>query len=74
VKGPKPPVDRLTITPPVIRDAKSTLVLVTGADKANALARVFDPTYAPESTPGQLALAGIWIVDQPAASRLGART
>ncbi len=73
VRAPKPPSDRLTITPPVILDARQTVVLVAGADKADALARVLDGPYAPDRTPGQLARAGIWIADSAAAARLGAR-
>jgi len=73
VRAPKPPLDRLTITPPVILDAGLALVLVAGADKAAALARVFDGTYDPNRTPGQLARAGVWIADRAAAARLGAR-
>ena len=73
VWAPKPPLDRLTITPQVILDAGLALVLVAGAEKADALARVFDGTYAPDRTPGQLARAGVWIADSAAAARLGAR-
>jgi 6-phosphogluconolactonase len=40
VRGaPKPPPERITITMPVIRRARHTLLLVTGADKREALAR-----------------------------------
>jgi 6-phosphogluconolactonase/glucosamine-6-phosphate isomerase/deaminase len=63
----------LTITPPVILDAGLTCVLVTGADKADALARAVDGPYATDSTPGQLARAGLWIADTAAAARLEAR-
>jgi 6-phosphogluconolactonase len=72
VRGPKPPLDRLTITPPVILDALQTIVLVAGADKAEALARAIDGPIAPHRTPGQLARAGLWIADTAAAGRLEA--
>jgi 6-phosphogluconolactonase len=72
VGAPSPPPDRLTITPPVILDARLTFVLVEGADKADALARALDGPYAPGGTPGQLARAGLWIVDAAAATRLEA--
>lgn len=40
VRGaPKPPGERVTLTLPLLRGARFTLLLVTGADKANALAR-----------------------------------
>lgn len=74
VRGtPAAPLDRLTITPPVILDARLTLVLVAGEDKAEALARAIESQYAPENTPGQLARAGLWLADSAAAARLEAR-
>ena len=72
-RAPQPPLDRLTITPPVILEAGLALVLVAGADKAEALARVLNSPYAPDHTPGQLARAGVWIADTAAAARLGTR-
>jgi 6-phosphogluconolactonase len=73
VRAPRPPLDRLTITPPVILAARLTVVLVEGTNKAGALARAVDGPYAPDSTPGQLARAGLWIADTAAATRLEAR-
>jgi 6-phosphogluconolactonase len=72
VRAPRPPLDRLTITPPVIRGARLTVVLVEGADKADALARAISGPYAPAGTPGQLARAGLWIADTAAAARVEA--
>nr|MBA3317836.1 6-phosphogluconolactonase [Gemmatimonadales bacterium] len=73
VRAPRPPVDRLTITPPVIRVARRTIGLVAGANKAAALSRVIDGPYAPVRTPGQLARSGLWIADRAAAARLEVR-
>jgi 6-phosphogluconolactonase len=73
VNAPVPPRDRLTITPPVIRDARLVIGLVAGAEKASALARVIDGPYDPRRTPGQLARAGLWIADVAAAAQLEAR-
>ena len=73
VRAPAPPLDRLTITPPVILAARLTIALVAGADKAAALARVIAAPYAPSHTPAQLARAGLWIADTEAAARLEAR-
>ena len=39
VRGPTPPALRLTITPPVIAAAETVFVLVSGAEKAPAVAR-----------------------------------
>ena len=38
--SPKPPPERITLTLPVIARARHTLLLATGAEKADALARV----------------------------------
>jgi 6-phosphogluconolactonase len=73
VTAPKPPPERLTITPPVIRAARLTIGLVSGAGKAEALARVMDGPDDPDGTPGSLAREGLWIVDTAAAARLAAR-
>ena len=73
VTAPKPPLERLTITPPVIRAARLTVGMVSGAAKAEALARVMDGPDDPDQTPGRLARDGLWIVDTAAAARLAAR-
>jgi 6-phosphogluconolactonase len=38
--SPKPPPERITLTMPVLRRARFTLLMATGADKAEALAKV----------------------------------
>ena len=73
VTAPKPPPERLTITPPVVRAARLTVGLVAGAGKAEALARVVDGLDDFDQTPGCLARDGLWIVDTAAASQLAAR-
>ena len=73
VLAPARPLDRLTITPPVILGARLTVGLVTGPEKAEALARVIAGPYAPSRTPAQLARGGLWIADTAAAARLEAR-
>lgn len=70
VVGPKPPPKRLTITPRVIDAARNVLVLVTGAGKAEALARAAHGELDPTSLPIQLARRGTFYVDAAAASAL----
>jgi 6-phosphogluconolactonase len=70
VVGTKPPAERLTITPPVIEAAQRVAVLVTGADKAAAVARALEGPLAPREVPAQLARRGAWFVDRAAAGRL----
>jgi 6-phosphogluconolactonase len=73
VTTPKQPPERLTITPPVIRAARLTIGLVSGAAKAEALAQVMDGPDDPDQAPGRLARDGLWIVDSAAAAGLAAR-
>jgi 6-phosphogluconolactonase len=73
VIGPKPPPERLTITPPVVLSARHRIVLASGAGKADAIARALEGPWDPEKTPIQLAKRGAWFVDPPAASKLSSR-
>jgi 6-phosphogluconolactonase len=70
VMGPKPPLRRMTITPPVIETARDVLVLVSGAGKARTLARALEGPVDVAALPVQVALAGTWIVDAAAAGHL----
>ena len=65
-----PLAPRLTITPPVIDRAKRVMVLVSGLDKAAAVARALDGPDQPEVFPIQLARHRMWILDRAAASAL----
>lgn len=73
VTGPKPPNPRLTVTPPVIEAARELVVLVSGAGKAEALARALEGVLDPSAVPAQLARRGTWLVDDAAAARLRER-
>lgn len=73
VVGPKPPPERLTITPPVIAAARAVAVIVTGVGKAAAVARALEGAPAPHEWPVQLARGGVWFLDRDAASRLTRR-
>jgi 6-phosphogluconolactonase len=72
VRGPKPPLPRMTITPPVVESARDVLVLAAGEGKAEALARALEGPLDVRACPAQLARPGTWIVDREAASRLRA--
>lgn len=70
VVGPKAPLHRLTVTPPVIAAAREKIILVSGADKAGAVAHALEGPDQPDQCPAQLARDGIWIMDRAAASGL----
>ncbi len=73
VASPKPPGQRITITGPVIAAARQAVMLVTGAEKAAAVARALDPDAPPPSqVPAVLARPphGVWFLDPAAAARL----
>ena len=66
VIGSKPPPQRLTITPPVIKSAGRLLVMVEGAGKAEAVRRALEVGDVPVA----LAREGDWLMDREAASLL----
>lgn len=70
-RGPKPPHERLSVTPEVIRSARSCVVLAAGAAKASAVARSLEGPQDLGGCPAQLARDRIWILDRDAAELLG---
>jgi len=70
VVGPKPPPERLTITPPVITRAREVVVLATGAGKAPVIARALSGSADPADLPIVLARHGTWVLDTAAASQV----
>jgi 6-phosphogluconolactonase len=72
VTGPSQPAERLTLTPPALASARAKLILVSGANKADVLARVLVGPLDVKQFPAQLARDGIWLVDKAAAARLPA--
>ncbi|MEO8905460.1 MAG: 6-phosphogluconolactonase [Polyangiaceae bacterium] len=70
VIGPKPPPQRLSITPPVIEAAEFCLVLASGAGKADAVRRALREPLNIDSTPSGLARNGLWLLDHAAAAKL----
>jgi len=63
VIGHKPPMQRLTITPPVIRGARHLLVMARGEEKAEAVRWAL----AEGRVPATLAASGDWLLDREAA-------
>jgi 6-phosphogluconolactonase len=72
VKGAKPPPWRLTVTPPVLREARRLLVLGAGAGKADAVANALAGGDFLEVPARLAARAGAtWLLDVSAASKRG---
>jgi 6-phosphogluconolactonase len=66
VIGNKPPRQRLTVTPPVIRQARYLLLMAQGEDKADAVRWAL----LDGSVPAALAKHGDWLLDRMAARSL----
>ncbi|WPE18193.1 6-phosphogluconolactonase [Candidatus Thioglobus autotrophicus] len=63
VVGPKPPYQRLTITPVVINKVKSTYILAFGVEKAKIIQRAQHDTKDIDTLPVRLVLNAIWCTD-----------
>src|SRR4051812_37157782 len=70
VIGPKPPPQRLSITPPVIESAGLCIVIANGAGKAEPVRRALREPLDVETTPSGLARHGLWLLDHAATSLL----
>jgi 6-phosphogluconolactonase len=68
------PARRLTLTPPVFNSARNIIFLVTGADKAAAVAATLEGAFDPQNKPTQRIqpLTGriLWVLDEGAAGKL----
>ncbi|MEZ0313024.1 MAG: 6-phosphogluconolactonase [Myxococcota bacterium] len=64
--SPKPPPERITIGPDVVKAAERVVMLVAGADKSEMLARARDEATTVDDVPARLARRGIWFVDEAA--------
>jgi 6-phosphogluconolactonase len=62
----KPPHQRLTITPPVIQNARYLLVMVQGEEKADAVRNAL----VNHNVPAAIAVDGDWMMDNQAARSL----
>jgi 6-phosphogluconolactonase len=69
-ESPKPTHQRLTITPAVIENARTILMLVSGVEKAPMVARALGGALNVKAVPAQLARQATWIVDQGAAGQM----
>ena len=65
---------RITLTPPVLNNARNIVFLVTGDKKAQRLIEVLNGDYKPDELPSQIINPTdghlIWYVDEDAASQL----
>jgi 6-phosphogluconolactonase len=73
VKGAKPEMTRVTLTPVALNAAAHGVILISGNQKAERLRQVFNGPYLPDLLPVQtIHTAGslLWFVDAEAAARL----
>jgi 6-phosphogluconolactonase len=66
---------RITLTPPVLNNARHIIFMVTGDKKADRLNQVLNGDYQPDTLPSQIIKPEhgqlLWYTDQAAASQLG---
>ncbi|HKO49319.1 MAG TPA: 6-phosphogluconolactonase [Polyangiaceae bacterium] len=70
VIGPKPPPQRLSVTPPVIEAAGLCIMIASGAGKAEPVRRALRDPLDIQTTPSSLARNGLWLLDRAAAALL----
>lgn len=63
ISGPKPPHERLTITPTIIMQANSIFVLASGVAKAQILVKALQQADDFDTIPACLVLDAIWLLD-----------
>ena len=68
--APREPRDRICAASGTILAAREIIVLVSGADKADALCSVFAADGSAEATPARIAVDSDWFVDEDAAALL----
>lgn len=71
--SPKPPAQRLTLTPRALEEARQVLVLATGDAKAAAVARALEGEVQPREVPARLVRERDWYLDRAAAAGLRMR-
>lgn len=70
VIGPKPPPERLTLTPPALETARLVLMLAAGGGKAAAVARALEGALDIARCPAQLVRNAVWLMDHAASTEL----
>ncbi len=65
INGPKYPFRRLTITPPVILQARSAIILAAGSGKAAVLTEALRVPDNVEALPACLVTSRTWLLDTP---------
>jgi len=60
ITGPKSPYERLTVTPPVIKSARTTYILAQGKEKAKVIERVQQKSTDKNELPVQMVKKPIW--------------
>lgn len=68
--SPKPPPERITLTMPVITASDEVWLIVSGAEKADAVARALDGDESLPATMAKGAERTVWCIDEEAASAL----
>ncbi len=72
--SPKPPPERITLTLPVINNARHVAFLTAGESKAEILPRVLETEAPPGELPAQMVRPAtghlVWFVDEAAAAKL----
>ena len=74
--SPKPPPRRITLTLPAIQRSREVWLIVSGAGKADAVAAAVNGAD-PDEVPAAGAVgrdATVWLLDEPAAAKLGDRS
>ncbi len=69
---------RITLSPPILNAAENIVFLVAGADKAKAVFAVLRGAYRPDDFPAKLVQPtnghAVWLLDQAASAKLGAKS
>lgn len=72
IQAPTRPVQRITVTPPVLERALDALVVATGRDRTAAVARCLARKGETQESPGRLLRGAMWFLDREAARALDA--